>query len=65
MPESWGTILPHNDLPPEIKTRILLVDDNPLILKLLKTSMEIMGHAFDTAADGEEAKGKLPWFSPI
>jgi len=51
--------LPHNDLPLEIKTRILLVDDDPLILELLQTSMEIMGHAFDTAADGEEAKIKL------
>ena len=48
-----------NDLPLEIKTRILLVDDDPLILGLLQTSMEIMGHDFDTAADGEEAQVKL------
>ena len=35
--------------------RILLVDDEPLILKGLKFSLEQDGYETDTAADGEEA----------
>ncbi|MDG4475578.1 GGDEF domain-containing response regulator [Thiovibrio frasassiensis] len=42
-----------------MKTRILLVDDDPFILEMLKVSMTALGHAFDTAMDGEAAKGKL------
>lgn len=53
------TILLRNELPPEMKTRILLVDDDPFILEMLKVSMAAMGHAFDTAMDGEAAKEKL------
>jgi len=52
-------IMLHNELPPEIKTRILLVDDDPFVLEMLKVSMNAMGHAFDTAMDGEEAMAKL------
>lgn len=39
--------------------RILLVDDEPLILKGLKFSLENDGYETDTAADGEEALEKL------
>ncbi|MFA6899381.1 MAG: diguanylate cyclase [Desulfurivibrionaceae bacterium] len=53
------TILLHNELPPEIRNRILLVDDDPLILEILKRAVIALGHAFDTAMDGEEAKAKL------
>jgi diguanylate cyclase (GGDEF)-like protein len=53
------TILLRNELPPEIQTRILLVDDDPFILEMLKSAMVSLGHAFDTAADGEEAQAKL------
>ncbi len=53
------TILLRNELPPEMKTRILLVDDDPFILEMLKVSMTALGHAFDTAMDGEVAKAKL------
>ena len=53
------TILPHNELPPEMNTRILLVDDDPFILEMLKGAMVALDHAFDTAMDGEVAKAKL------
>ena len=53
------TILPHNDLPTEVPNRILLVDDDPVILEMLKSTMTALGHAFDTALDGEAAKAKL------
>ncbi len=53
------TILPHNEQLPEMNTRILLVDDDPFILEMLKASMAALGHAFDTAMDGEAAKEKL------
>jgi len=51
-----------------MNTRILLVDDDPFILEMLKVSMAALGHAFDTAMDGEAAKdssgrASSPWFS--
>jgi len=49
----------HNELAPEMNTRILLVDDDPFILAMLESSMTALGHAFDTAEDGEVAKDKL------
>ena len=39
--------------------RILLVDDEPLILKGLKFSLEQDGYETDSAADGEEALNKF------
>ena len=39
--------------------RILLVDDEPLILKGLTFSLEQDGYETDTAADGEEALAKM------
>ena len=45
----------------ELKTgkRILLVDDEPLIIKGLKYSLEQDGYETDSAADGEEAVNKF------
>ncbi|MDL2259142.1 response regulator transcription factor [Eubacteriales bacterium OttesenSCG-928-K08] len=40
-------------------TRILLVDDEPLILKGLRFSLQQEGYEIDQAADGEEALTKI------
>ncbi len=40
-------------------TRILLVDDEPLILKGLRFSLQQEGYEIDQAADGEEAVDKI------
>ena len=39
--------------------RILLVDDEPLILKGLRFSLQQEGYEIDQAADGEEALSKI------
>ena len=39
--------------------RILIVDDEPLIVKGLKYSLESDGYETDSAADGEEAVNKF------
>ena len=39
--------------------RILIVDDEPLIVKGLKYSLEQDGYETDSAADGEEAVNKF------
>ena len=39
--------------------RILIVDDEPLIVKGLKYSLEQDGYEIDTAQDGEEAVNKF------
>ena len=39
--------------------RILLVDDEPLILKGLKYTLEQEGYETDSAMDGEEALAKF------
>ena len=49
----------RDELPPEMNTRILLVDDDPFIIEMLKSAMTALGHAFDTATDGEQAQTKL------
>ncbi len=51
--------MPPSEQPSEIHPRILLVDDDPFILEMLKVSMLSFGFAFDTATDGEVAKEKL------
>lgn len=43
----------------EMGKRILLVDDEPLIIKGLKYSLEQDGYETDSAADGEEAVNKF------
>ena len=40
-------------------TRILIVDDEPLIVKGLKSSLESDGYETDSSADGEEAVNKF------
>lgn len=57
--EFWVIILLTNELPPQINTRILLVDDDSNIIQLLKNAMTKLGHAFETAMNGEEAKARL------
>jgi len=42
-----------------VAKRILLVDDEPLILKGLRYTLEQEGYETDTAADGEEALSKF------
>jgi len=42
-----------------VAKRILLVDDEPLIIKGLKYSLEQEGYETDSAADGEEALNKF------
>ena len=39
--------------------KLLLVDDEPLILKGLKFSLEQDGYETESAADGEEALAKV------
>lgn len=53
------TFFPKNNPSPGQENLILLVDDDPVILELLKSAMATMGYACDTARDGEEAKNKL------
>jgi len=53
------TISPQNEQPAEISPRILLVDDDPFILEMLKVSMQAFGFPFDTAIDGQVAMEKL------
>jgi two-component system, OmpR family, KDP operon response regulator KdpE len=40
---------------PEVKANILVVDDEPQITRVLKTSLSSRGYGIRTAADGEEA----------
>jgi len=49
-PQEWGRYMPK---------KILLVDDEPLILKGLKYSLEQDGYQTEAAADGEEALEKF------
>ena len=39
--------------------RILIAEDNPKTLEILKKSLQPLGHEIDTARDGEEALKKL------
>ena len=43
----------------KLAKRILVVDDEPLIVKGLKYSLEQDGYEVDSAADGEEAIQKF------
>ena len=43
----------------EMPKKILLVDDEPLIVKGLKYSLEQDGYETDSASDGEEALSKF------
>ena len=48
----------------EIKANILVVDDEPQITRVLKTSLSSQGYGIRTAADGEEALQMLKDWSP-
>lgn len=44
--------------------KILAVDDDPVILRLLEVNLGMEGHDVDTAGDGEEALERLAAFKP-
>lgn len=44
--------------------KVLVVDDDPAILRLLNQSLEIEGYTVSTATDGEEALAELPRSDP-
>lgn len=44
---------------PEPKTKILVVDDDPLIVRLLESAIASFGYEHESAANGEEAVDKL------
>jgi CheY-like chemotaxis protein len=49
---------------PVPRERILIVDDNPINLKLVQVLLHARGYAVRTAADAEEALGVLRAFQP-
>ncbi|MFZ5775097.1 MAG: diguanylate cyclase domain-containing protein [Thermodesulfobacteriota bacterium] len=53
------TTLPTAEPPPELETRLLLVDDDPYVLSLLEAAVTGFGYACETAPDGETAVEKL------
>lgn len=48
----------------EIKANILVVDDEPQITRVLKTSLSSQGYGIRTASDGEEALQMLKEWAP-
>ena len=44
--------------------KILVVDDQPHIVRLLQMELEKEGHTVITAADGEEALARVPEYRP-
>jgi two-component system KDP operon response regulator KdpE len=46
------------------KANILVVDDEPQITRVLKTTLSSLGYGIRTAADGEEALGVITEWSP-
>lgn len=44
--------------------KVLVVDDDPAILRLLNQSLELEGYSVSTATDGEEALAELPRSEP-
>lgn len=51
-------------LSPEVKANILVVDDEPQITRVLKTSLANHGYGIRTASDGEEALQMMKDWSP-
>ncbi|MGH2813496.1 MAG: response regulator [Actinomycetota bacterium] len=47
-----------------MSARILIVDDDPAIRRLLNHSLELEGYLVATASDGEEALDQLPVVDP-
>lgn len=46
------------------RPKILLVDDNPIILEIEKSVLKVEDYDIDTASDGEEALEKVKLFQP-
>jgi len=44
--------------------RVLVVDDDPIILRLLQLNLELEGHEVETAADGREALDRVNALEP-
>ncbi len=49
---------------PELKGNILVVDDEPQITRVLKTTLSSQGYGVRTASDGEDALRQLKTWSP-
>lgn len=49
---------------PELKGNILVVDDEPQISRVLKTTLSSQGYGVRTAADGEEALAEMKNWAP-
>jgi DNA-binding response OmpR family regulator len=47
-----------------LNRRVLVVDDDPSVRKLLNQTLELEGYEVSTAADGEEALEELPAAQP-
>ncbi len=47
-----------------IKPRVLVVDDDPMMLELVVTRLELAGYNVATARDGHEALNRLPHVKP-
>jgi two-component system, OmpR family, response regulator MprA len=48
----------------EDNKKVLLVDDDPEILSLLKKGLTLEGYAVETASDGPDALSRVPQFEP-
>ncbi|HAV63533.1 MAG TPA: DNA-binding response regulator, partial [Verrucomicrobiales bacterium] len=46
------------------KSRILIVDDDPIILRVLVNVLAPEGYELETAMNGKEALNKVPNFNP-
>lgn len=44
--------------------RVLVVDDDPVILRLLELNLELEGHTVGTAVDGQDALDQVTAFEP-
>ena len=55
--------MPVNE-PSQKKPRILLVDDNPIILEIEKSVLKVEDYDIETASDGTEAIEKVKSFKP-
>jgi len=46
------------------KHKVLIVDDDPLALELLRFTLTQFGYSVETATDGQTALERMRWFSP-
>ena len=60
-----GPVETDDDIPPIDNCRVLVIDDSPLICKLIRTRLEIEGISHvETAYDGRQGLEKLDSFAP-